>query len=332
MSDPLEPIINAFAGLKAVGLDSLSNDSFNACPFPNRPNDRVAIDSDGAPVILVHSATKKHNAPPTELEYLAVRHGVVCEIIQPDSSVEQRTFSTVRFRGGSESLHHYFLRVVGAAVLGLPTEPTERDISLMVLRIAELFNALTQEPRQTAQGLWAEVFVIARATDIMEAVRNWRSSPDATYDFSDGYEHVEVKSVVGHSRSHHFSLEQLRPSDGGNVTVISFLLRQTDQNTTLEDLIGEVHRALESHHDVRLVFDRNIAVTLGRSAGSAMRVGFDADFAKANLRFFCSNAIPSINPSMPDEVSDVRFRVDLTDLDGEGSENLSGLARQLYII
>lgn len=326
MSDPLLPILDTFAELRASTPDMQGDKALSARPFPGRPRDRVAINEHGAPVILVHSSARQTSIPRTELAYLSVCHGVHCEIVHADGTAEEAIFSTVRFQGDASPLHDYFLRVVGAAVLGLPEHPSEQDVSKMVLRLAELFHALSQAPRQSAQGLWSEVFVIAQAADVVEAVRSWRESPEAPFDFSDGDEHVEVKSVVGEVRRHHFALKQLQPADGGAVTVISLLLRKSSEGTSLGELVNVVHSRLIHNPDVWMTFQRNVALTLGNSIASSMRICFDVSFAKTHVRFLDSASIPCISPHIPPEVSDVRFMVDLSSIDSvKSSANRSHL-------
>lgn len=316
MNNPLDALLEAFATLQRQGtpapLTGLS--AFNALPFPGRPQDKVAIDQEGAPVILIHTDDEGLGSPPTELTYLSVRHRVQCDIIDPQGHRERHAFSTIRFRGDDPGLLTYFLRVVGSSVLALPDGPAEREISRMMARLAELFNALSQQPKQSAQGLWGEVFMISQARDPASVVRAWRLTPEDTFDFTEGDNHVEVKSVVGTVRHHHFSLGQLRPADGSDVIICSLLLRTSENATSLGDLITLVRDRLGTDQEARLIFDRNVALTLGNSIAAALRVRFDAAFAITHCRFLRASTIPSVPPQLPSEITDVRFTVDITTL------------------
>lgn len=211
MTDPLQPLLDAFASLSPQLGSSNPGGKYNALPFPNREFHHIAVNSMGAPVILLKVSDGDHHLAPIQLAHLEVRHDILCRVTRPDGSTEQGYFSTIAFSGEDRSLYEYFLRVVGGSVLALSGKLTQHDIAFMVQRLAELFNALTRQPRQSAQGLWAELFVIARSYHIMPLLSAWRETPEALYDFSTTSQCIEVKSVIGEARRHHFSLNQLHP-------------------------------------------------------------------------------------------------------------------------
>lgn len=59
--------------------------------------------------------------------------------------------------------------------------------------------------------------------------------------------------------------------------------------------------------------DHILTMTLGRDWRRAMRVAFDSDRAMQSLRLYRFEDIPRIGGDLPPEVSDVTFKVELTD-------------------
>jgi hypothetical protein len=76
--------------------------------------------------------------------------------------------------------------------------------------LIELFRMLTIPPKESVQGLWGELYLMAQANDPVRLAGAWHARPEELFDFSEGAELLEVKSAAGYDREHHFSLDQLR--------------------------------------------------------------------------------------------------------------------------
>lgn len=316
MSDPLAPLLAAFASLEAPDEQAGGPNRLSALPFPGLDGHRVAKDSQGAPLVLiaVQDEHGRHTPARVEIAHLSVRHGATCRITRPDGTEEHGRFTTVCFRGEDRSLHGYFLRVVGGAVLALGSEPTRAAVVQTVRRLADLFSSLGREPRQSAQGLWAELLLMARSAEPVALVSTWRETPEAPLDFNDDPQRIEVKSVLGPTRRHHFSLEQVRPPDGDEVIVASVLMRRTQDGTSVEELVNEVRELLVDHEELRWQFDANVAATLGRNLRAAFGERFDREYAETSWRFFPALTLPSVHQEVPKEITNVRFLADIAAL------------------
>jgi len=66
------------------------------------------------------------------------------------------------------------------------------------------------------------------------------------------------------------------------------------------------------HSDLVLKLHEVVTGTLGASLSEALRVTFDEKLAASSLRFFDLNDVPAIRGSLPDGVSEVHFRSDLS--------------------
>jgi len=170
-------------------------------------------------------------------------------------------------------------------------------------------------PRKPIQGLWAELFIISRAANPSAMIRAWHSTPDDRYDFCEGTQRVEVKSATGGLRIHTFSLAQLRPPEGAMVIVASLFAERSAGGQNVFDLIRVIQSKISDHHLLARM-DQTVAETLGEDWRRAEDLRFDRELAGGSLRFYETVDIPCINGDIPAQVTDVRFRSDLTSIAG----------------
>jgi len=181
-------------------------------------------------------------------------------------------------------------------------------------RIVELFRLMSEPPRKSIQGLWAELFVIWRSVDISLLVQAWHRVPEDLFDFNSGSQRIEVKSAGGRQRVHHFRLEQLQPPAGTEVLVASMLVESSGAGLSLEELADGVRTRLGAKAELIDRFDRIFIASLGSEWRKAMELSFDQERARESLHFHWARDIPSIDPGIPPRISEVRFRVDLEGL------------------
>jgi hypothetical protein len=292
-----------------------SGDLYLARPIDGRPQYRVAKDPEGHPALLIapEPTSGPTAVPPLELCNLSFRPRCVCRIRVNDAAESTETLAVLKCTAEDLMLREYFLRSLSGTVAALPAIPTEDDIAAAVAKLVELFRALEGPPRTSLQGLWCELFLIARAHKIRQAAAAWHADPSALHDFVAGRQRVEVKSSAGPHRSHQFHLEQLLPPQGTEVVIASFILEESGRGLSLADLWDE----LQGHHELtaslRDRLSQILALGLGRDWRKARRVAFDAGAATNMLRVYDAMLIPKVEPSLPVEVSEVRFKSELTD-------------------
>lgn len=292
----------------AVGAD------FCALPVPSLERHRVAKDARAAPAILISVADPPVEAPlaPIVLENLVVQHDVDCRITRPVGVVESGRFTVVRCTGADRELQSYFLRVAAALLQSIGDAPSRQSVSQAVSRLAELFHAMSKPPRKSVQGLWAELFLIARARDPITVTEAWHVSPEELYDFSLGSQRIEVKSARGRARRHYFTLEQLLPPTGAQVLIASIFVETSDTGTTLLELMELVRPHLGGRADLMLQIEEVVGLTLGERWRQAEGFRFDLEVAEDSLAFYDPTQIPKVNPDVPPGVSEVRFKSDLS--------------------
>lgn len=299
----------------ALASPSGSADLYTARALDGRPSYRVGRDPMGNPAVLISPSAPDGPAPSSvELRNLSFRPRCSCRIVQPDGVVRTESLAVLRCLSGDPLLHEYFLRVLAGAIKSLPLAPTESEVGAAVMRLVELFQALDAPPRGSLQGTWCELLLIASATRVRQAVAAWHAHPGARHDFSAGRQRLEVKSTIGPLRTHHFSLEQLRCSDGAQVVVASFILEEDPRGPSIRDLWNQVAERPELSDDGRDRVARILALALGRDWREATTMSFNVDQALACLRIYDADQVPSVSSDLPPTVSDVRFQAELTDV------------------
>lgn len=275
---------------------------------------RVAKDSRGNPAILFAAGAQSERSasPPIELPNLSFRPRCVCHVrSEPDPEVVE-TLAVLKCSTDDAMLREYFLRSASGLVAAMPDAPTEQEVAGAIGKLVELFRALDATPRTSLQGLWCELFLIARAPILGAAAAAWHADPHALHDFSASQQRVEVKSCIGPIRSHVFLLDQVIPQDGTTVIVASFVLDETGTGISISELWDEVSQRTDLSVELRTRLTQILALSLGRDWRKARRVAFDADSAYSQMRLFPASSIPKVDPALPAQVTHVQFRSELT--------------------
>jgi hypothetical protein len=177
----------------------------------------------------------------------------------------------------------------------------------------QLFRALTLPPKKTVRGLWAELFIIARASEPRVLLDAWHVLPEDRYDFGLGPARLEVKSSNRSERCHYFSLEQIMPVRGTTVVIASVVVDRLGGGESIGDLIARIAARVNQEPRVLFRLEEVVAGTLGELWRKAVDERFDWQLAEATLRFFRSADIPIISLPIPSAIKEVRLRIDLKD-------------------
>jgi Putative PD-(D/E)XK family member, (DUF4420) len=313
LSQPLLNLVDVFREL-VTPASADSGLRFIALPVPGYEQHRLGKDAAGAPALLVAAGgIPRYGWPaPVVLEHLTVQHDVECRVSRPGGPVEDGHFTVIRCRTPDPTLHAYFLQVAAAVVALLGAAPSQADVTGAIDRLVELFRAMTLPARKSVQGLWAELFLMARLRHPATLVQAWHVLPEDRYDLSAGAQRIEVKSAAGRIRQHYFSLDQVLPIPGTEVLIASVLVERAGSGPSVIDLAQEIRRRLGNTPELLLHLDRVMSLTLGEAYRYASEDYFDRELAEHSLAFFDPDAIPKVSPTLPPGVSDVRFRADLT--------------------
>ena len=274
---------------------------------------RVGRDADGNPAVLIETTGAAGAAalPDFDGRHLQISHGVNCAISVGGTEVERGRFSVVICVEADELLRDRFFDATEALLRSLGETPATEELRKVLASLIELFRLASQPSRGTVQGLWAELWLIAQARDPEVLLAAWHAEPTDAYDFNSGPDRVEVKSAAQRVRRHHFSHRQLTPPAGTRLVICSLFVESSGGGPTVAALIERIRRRVANPHALRRL-DHVVAGTLGSDWRIGMQATFDSELAAESLRFFGVEAVPSIPPGIPDEVSDVRYVSDLS--------------------
>lgn len=306
--------------------------TFNATPIPEQPSFRVAVNIEGNPVLLlsVANAVKGSALKNFRLKYLQLEQNVECKITENDRSSFQ-TFTVVTFTSDDRNLQEYFLRISETLIKTLSDKPTQQQIVDSLNKFVEVFRSLSDTPTNTVHGLWTELFLIENSSNPKALLNYWHNLPEERFDFNSGAEKIEVKSNSNFERIHTFSSEQLNPPVGTQVLVASIFIRQHSNGQSIQQLVDSITNRIAN--DIQLTEKLNNIVfrTLGNTLQQSIKIKFDYSIAKDSLSFFRQQDISKIEElHIPDKVSEVKYKSDLTDLtpvDKSTLKNISELFR-----
>lgn len=286
---------------------------FSAQPILGYERYWLAKDVQETPSLLISvmDSFDKERPIPIKLEHLTVQYDMDCRISRSNGSYEEGRFTVIRCTGLDKALHTYFLRSIGAIVVSLGTTPSRLDVVYAIKNLTILFRAMAEKPRKSLQGLWAELFLIARVHDIATMVNAWHIAPEDRYDFSYGNQRIEVKSNSARIRQHHFSLEQLSPPINTTLLIASIFVEYAGSGTSIFELAEQIRTRISNNPDLLLHVDQIISLTLGENWRDALEIRFDVELAESSLSFYEVSAIPSVGRDLPLGVSDVHFKSDL---------------------
>jgi hypothetical protein len=309
------PPVDLLAAFDELGDIEGPEDTYSARPISGWPSYRIASDPNRNAALLVATTDSddEPGVPPVELRNLSFRSNCTCRVISDGRLKSVETLAVLKCRSTDSSIREYFLRALSGVMAGLPpNRPKITELSRAVSKLAELFRSLEEPPQATLQGLWSELFLIVEAHDARLAAEAWHTEPRALHDFGLGEQRVEVKSTLSSRRVHEFLLDQLLPPLGTEVVVASFMLQESLSGPTIEDLWKRIASsgALSDQLIERVL--RVISLSLGRDWRDARRVSFDRDLALRHLRFYDASSLPTVDKPRYSEISDVRFKCDLS--------------------
>lgn len=289
---------------------ALSATEFTAVPIGERRNDFLAKGPEGEPVFLLSDSSSVVYTPGTTLRHLSVQFHLTCRV-QTQSGPVDGQFAAVACDASVPELFELFIRCVSVAVEQLPDEARTRDIQGCVSSLFSLFRAMNMPGGREIAGLWAELFVIAQALDVVAATRAWHADTFERFDFSGPDGVLEVKATQGEVRIHEFALEQLAPPIGQGL-VGSLLLQPLTNGTGVMDLATQIDTALQGNNELRQRLWSNIAAALGNDFSGKLDRRFDLRHAEQHVEVFNMRDIPAPERPSDSRVTGVRFRADLS--------------------
>lgn len=302
------------------GDSEIKNENiFNAVSIPEFPNFRIAINVEGNPLLLlaVPNSGFKSSLKNFRLKNLKFEQNKECRILK-DNEIEIKIFTIITFTNSNRNLHEFFLRISETLIKSLNNNLTQEQIIENLQKFIEVFQTLTASPTKTIQGLWAELFFINNATDPKILLNYWHNLPEEKFDFNSHNEKIEIKSSSTFQRIHTFSATQLFSEDENLLLIGSIFTKENNKGISISDLVKDITTKIQNEYDLINKLHTIILKTLGciLEDESALNLRFDYHIAKESLRFYDSNDIKKIEKiNIPKEVTEVRYKSDLTDID-----------------
>lgn len=228
--------------------------------------------------------------------------------IEGSKSVD-RIFHVLSFRSEDLYIQTYFLQYMEGVVHKLGDTIEFHELVPLLKTALSLFRLVSSPPKIELQGLWAELLLIAESSNPERMAKDWHVTNSSLWDFHSKDRIIEVKSTIGGHRIHEFRNEQLlAPVDTTISVVASVILTRTDDGDSVWDLVKDINRrvSLEASNKVRNL----VHELLGNRIAQSETIRFDRAAALSRLLFFRMNSVPCFDvEDVPDEISDVRFRV-----------------------
>lgn len=294
-------------------------DGFSVLPVPGADGYRVGRGADNAVVLL--TPADQAPEPPTRLRRLFLDPRLRCRVEAEGTTIED-DFGVVQFHVDDEALLQPFLDVAAAVIRMLGRSPAPGEVSSAMRRLVRLFDR-AEPARGSVLGLWAELLVIDRSTDVAAMVDAWHAYVDARFDFAAAGSRLEVKATSKEARIHEFALRQLEPVEGAEVLVASIMTTETHAGTPVDELVSRLERRLDGDATRQMRVHEQVAATLGPDWMRHTDRRFDEWQGLKSLLLLPAPDIPRVDDP-PREVVDVRLTVDCSDVPPES--NPTGLA------
>ena len=319
MSRPVDNIstkMTAFADeLKAQKRD---RGAYAVARIPWAPTARLGHGTDGYALLLLAGRAAQ---PDLVLKNIRVRFNLRCLIQEQGKTPFDETVTMVECTSTDPWHQDTFVRVSG--LLLASDAQAAGEIQSLVTALVELFRSFDSAPATSVIGLWSELFVLGRATDVALAAASWHGLPNDRYDFAHEDARIDVKATSG-EREHHFSLDQLRPPQGTQGFIVSVITAPSAAGPTIQMLVDKILASVPTNLRDKVL--RNVMAVAGSSWPDMAKASFDDALALETMRWFDCADIPRV-PDPPLEVSSVRFVSNLSHVSPLAPNRLAGSGR-----
>jgi len=292
----------------------ISANGYTAASLPLIKNHKISISPEGYPLFFIKCVEAKATKYlDYNLEFISVQFNRECRLISKQSQPTNGFYTVISLNTESIDLQEYFLDVVYLVVKKLPPLPKLKELRIEVEKLITLFSKFSEPPKKTIQGLWSELLVIEQSKNPNYLIQSWHTAATDKFDFNDGIDKIEVKSTSKSRRVHNFSIEQLNPNKNSTLIVASVFAVTTGMGKSVFDLIKLINQRLKSI-DLTSRINEILIETLGKDVEKAPEVFFDYQLAVDSLSFFEGGAIPTITGPIKNEISNIYFDSDLSEV------------------
>lgn len=284
---------------------------YHVSPVPGFEAHFFGRDSNGSPCLLLAASDSSIKAP-VRLVGIEVQFARPCRVAVAGSGETTRQLTTVLCTARDPVVQSYFAHVCEIILRIVGSEPTLQQVADAVRRLVDLFQHLARPSLRTATGLFGELYMVHVSTSPVVAVEAWHSRLDDRFDFSLGDVRLEVKSSSIRQRVHNFSLEQTLPPPTTLGILVSLFVETSGGGLSLLELVERIESQLDGNVDLMLKLQELVVEGLGSTTSTALSMRFDENLARSSLRIYRLDDMPAIRNGVPSEVTQVRFRSDIS--------------------
>lgn len=322
---------NIYEIFKQLSRSEADGSLFNVQPI-TRTKHKIGASAEGYPMFFVATSDNDDLVQNLNAELLSVNYNVHCKIIENDVIIDNVVFSIIVLRSKDSNLQSLFIEFF-RLFLSDNSELTTVQLGIKIEGLMDIFASLKKAPVHKLQGLWSELLLIETSNNPTVLAKAWHSSPESKYDFTYGRDKIEVKSTSSEKRIHHFSLDQLNPSENSRLIVASVVVRESakgENGLSINDLYERICTKI-SDIDIQVHVYTVIVSTLGRDFAKANDKFFDYIGGFDSVKFCDYKTISKIDKKyIPELVSDVKFSSDMTTLDDVRNNSSSFVDSELY--
>jgi hypothetical protein len=268
-------------------------------------------DSTGQPCLLINSYDATTRAP-IRLAAVEVRFSVICLIVTANGAETKQKLTAIICTAHDKQIQSYFAHVAEIILKIIGPMPSIRSVADAVGRLVELFQRLARPATRSITGLFGELYVIHMSCSPKVAVLAWRSEVDDRFDFSIEDVRLEVKASSDRIRAHNFSIEQCMPPARTVGILVSLFVESSGGGLSIEELMKRIEGQLDGDANLILRLQETVIATLGETSPNAFGMCFDEHLARASLQIYELAHVPAIRDGIPAEVTQVRFRSNLS--------------------
>lgn len=280
--------------------------------YPHFNNHKIGIDSSLQPLVLIYSNNlPTFKAAPRKLNLIEIAFNQLCVVGNLECGSKEARYTILKLKSDNPDLQDYFLKICTLILSILGDIPKVEKVQREVVKVIELFSNLSNPPKKTIQGLFAELIIINESTHSDLLVEAWHTNNYDLDDFNDGKCCLEVKSTIEKERIHSFSHNQLINKDH-NSFVASTLIKYSGAGTSLMQLADRIELKLtEIKNKIKL--NEIITSVIGKDFNLISDVLFDYEYSASSVKLYKTNKIYRIDDAaIPKEVTGVSYFVNLS--------------------
>lgn len=188
------------------------------------------------------------------------------------------------------------------------------EILVLIDSLEEIFGVTSGITIQNQIGLVGELLTISFLidNDIDNIMDYYHRSSSSKFDFEFSSKlKLEVKTTIGENRIHSFRHNQLTNSDY-EIYVSSVIINKSENGLSIIDLINNIKSKTIDSLLVLYLLKLELSITLSKTPTVLY---FDYDSTYDSINFYASKDIPKIYTLIPENISNVSYSVDLSNLE-----------------